>query len=370
MESVARAGLASVVRGWRFSRADGPICVIGDVHGHRDKLLRLWGKLPGAVGGAHAFDSLQVVFLGDYCDKGPDSKGVLETLVGLRREHPGQKHYFLCGNHDFALSAFLGCLPEPHDVRESLRSDGALLRNESIHPSLEGLASFAPPKQGDYSGTWRKQYESKFPGNEQLYTGPGSERMHLQGVRYAARAGSVFDSAPTFASYGVAYGDREGLLRAMPPAHLEFLCNLRWIVKLRGNIGDVLCVHAGLEDESLAALDKTVNALRLRDPALLHRPFIEPLCGRANVERLPTALLAPILQKRGYLPPPLFLISGHHGFVRLNGKRIILDQCAGHADRDLAGLVLERDGAGGSHTQLSNDNGLSIKILTSSPNSR
>ena len=45
------------------------------------------------------------VFLGDYIDRGPDSRGVLEFVIGLQRRMPSQV-ICLCGNHeDLALNA-------------------------------------------------------------------------------------------------------------------------------------------------------------------------------------------------------------------------------------------------------------------------
>jgi serine/threonine protein phosphatase 1 len=66
--------------------------VIGDIHGDRAALDALLAKLP-----ADADDT--VVFLGDYVDRGPDSRGVVERLIEHARRHPS---IFLCGNHEDA----------------------------------------------------------------------------------------------------------------------------------------------------------------------------------------------------------------------------------------------------------------------------
>lgn len=311
MQQWRRTGMTGA--GWRFRKASGPICFVGDVHGQTDKLRRLWDKLPGVLG-ASVFDKLNVVFLGDYVDKGPDSRGTVEWLTGdLPRQHPGQHHHFLCGNHDFALAAFLGLLGEP----------GA-----------------------DLSATWRAPGEAAAKmADERLYAGPGLEAMHLQGARYAVEGG-VFNSAPTFASYGAPFGDRAALLAAMPAAHQDFLRGLDWISEISSEVGEVVSVHAGLEDQPEAEMLRTVAALRAKDAALLALPFIEPLCGRANVERMPSAMVpAAHRAPQRYPDPPLFLVSGHHGFLRMNGRRIVLDMGAGRDDADLAALVLQMKGA-------------------------
>jgi hypothetical protein len=47
------------------------------------------------------------------------------------------------------------------------------------------------------------------------------ENMHLQGRLWAGPE-DRFNASETFKSYGVPYGDREGLLKAMPAEHKYF----------------------------------------------------------------------------------------------------------------------------------------------------
>jgi serine/threonine protein phosphatase 1 len=65
---------------------------IGDIHGCLDKLQRLLDVLrydPAAD---------RLIFLGDYIDRGPDSKGVVDLLLGLQGENSA--NIFLMGNHE------------------------------------------------------------------------------------------------------------------------------------------------------------------------------------------------------------------------------------------------------------------------------
>ena len=48
----------------------------------------------------------RVVFIGDYIDRGPDSRGVLQLLNEFREEFPGS--IFLRGNHEDMLLDYLG----------------------------------------------------------------------------------------------------------------------------------------------------------------------------------------------------------------------------------------------------------------------
>jgi len=87
------------------------IC-IGDLHGNLTRAKALWTNLVDTIGDQEVSNA-EVVFLGDFCDRGPDTKGVIDWLINLqlsRSQYPGRTH-FLCGNHDFGMAAFLSCLP-------------------------------------------------------------------------------------------------------------------------------------------------------------------------------------------------------------------------------------------------------------------
>jgi serine/threonine protein phosphatase 1 len=78
----------------------GKIFAVGDVHGCVDKLRTLLGmiKLDWARD--------MMVFLGDYVDRGPDSRGVIELLLDLKKRH-GDRLVFLKGNHEWMFMQFL-----------------------------------------------------------------------------------------------------------------------------------------------------------------------------------------------------------------------------------------------------------------------
>jgi hypothetical protein len=58
----------------------GPLDVIGDVHGEIDALRALLGHLGYATDGTHS-DGRRAVFVGDLCDRGPDSPAVLDLVM-------------------------------------------------------------------------------------------------------------------------------------------------------------------------------------------------------------------------------------------------------------------------------------------------
>ena len=69
----------------------GSVYVVGDIHGCMEPLRTLMARVaPGPAD--------RLVFIGDYIDRGPDARGVVEYLLGL----PGRPT-FLLGNHDQML---------------------------------------------------------------------------------------------------------------------------------------------------------------------------------------------------------------------------------------------------------------------------
>ena len=77
--------------------------VIGDIHGRADLLDRMIAAIADDLAARPAADSL-VVTVGDYVDRGPDSRGVIERLLG----NPFPTRYIaLKGNHEELLHGFL-----------------------------------------------------------------------------------------------------------------------------------------------------------------------------------------------------------------------------------------------------------------------
>lgn len=86
-----------------------PIYAIGDIHGQKAELERVL-DLIAQDGGPDA----QIVFLGDFVDRGPDSAGVLDLLV--EGHETGRDWTFLKGNHDRMFEWFMESPPrhDPH----------------------------------------------------------------------------------------------------------------------------------------------------------------------------------------------------------------------------------------------------------------
>ncbi|MGZ8423454.1 MAG: metallophosphoesterase family protein [Candidatus Binatia bacterium] len=74
--------------------------VIGDIHGCSEELRHLVDALPVRPGD-------ELVFLGDYIDRGPDSSGVVSFLIELKASLSENKLVFLKGNHEDMLLSYL-----------------------------------------------------------------------------------------------------------------------------------------------------------------------------------------------------------------------------------------------------------------------
>jgi serine/threonine protein phosphatase 1 len=109
--------------------------VVGDIHGCLGMLTRLMDKIDWRP------DKDNLIFLGDYIDRGLDSKGVVDFILELRRFSP--RVQCLIGNHeelflDFLnggdLHAFLvnGGLTTLQSYRLDYRSDKPLIPAEHL----------------------------------------------------------------------------------------------------------------------------------------------------------------------------------------------------------------------------------------------
>lgn len=81
------------------------IWAVGDIHGCSDLLDALMAVIQADLLTSVGVE-YHVVFLGDYVDRGPDSRGVLDRLSRLKSRQ-GLVYHFLRGNHEDRMEAFL-----------------------------------------------------------------------------------------------------------------------------------------------------------------------------------------------------------------------------------------------------------------------
>lgn len=187
-----------------------PIYAIGDIHGQLAMLENAL-RLIEADGGPDA----KVVFVGDYIDRGPDSRGVVDFLI--EGEKAGRPWVMLKGNHDRYLTRFLD------DMRVS-----------DPRTSVPGLTWLHPRLGGD------KTLAS--------YGVEASVDMPLEPILQAARA-------------------------AVPQSHVTFL-ESRPLLHCTDN---KLFVHAGIKPGVALEDQEEDDLVWIRDPFLSYKKSFGPL---------------------------------------------------------------------------------------------
>lgn len=86
--------------------ANEQVYAVGDIHGRSDLLEALLAKIEADAASRSSDRILRLIFLGDYIDRGDDSKQVIDLLMNF--ENPNFKQVdYLAGNHEAALLEFL-----------------------------------------------------------------------------------------------------------------------------------------------------------------------------------------------------------------------------------------------------------------------
>lgn len=122
-----------------FARAPAPeethrIYAVGDIHGRADLLDKLLEKIVRDASQTPATQSL--VFVGDYIDRGSDSRGVIERLLDAPE---GFETHYLRGNHDQALLDFLEN-PSSYRTWRRFGADETLLSYDVEPPAQDETA--------------------------------------------------------------------------------------------------------------------------------------------------------------------------------------------------------------------------------------
>ena len=313
------------------------VVLIGDIHGWSDRIRTLWVRLEAKLGQARLARAV-VVLLGDYVDRGPDSRGVLDFLIHLKetRDAAGRVTRFIAGNHDFGMACFLGTPP----------IDEAVLRDVDLDST--------------HKETQRSCYQHEVDGG-----------MHTAGRRWGGST-TYQNTAETFRSYGVdlescigcSPESRELFIERVPEEHKRFLASLEWCADLEMGPhiqpgGRVLCVHAGLVPT--LPLEPQLEALKARDVAApvlqtQYLGYIDAFSAKLKV-----------MPQHPELKGKAVLVSGHHAtrfstdgtdedaccepglaykvpvFAErdaMNGERLITDFSGGWENKELEALVL------------------------------
>src|SRR5579862_6122192 len=81
------------------------VYAVGDVHGRLDLLRDLLQRIAADAARNPSDTARSLIFLGDYIDRGTESRGVVDCL--LEDPLPGFETIRLMGNHEDAMLGFL-----------------------------------------------------------------------------------------------------------------------------------------------------------------------------------------------------------------------------------------------------------------------
>ena len=134
------------------------VYAIGDVHGRLDLLEAMLVRI-GADLAARPHPRPLVICLGDYVDRGPESRGVIERLIALEASDLPAR--FLLGNHDSYIRAYL------HDPDWYDRTYHWLADNMGGNATLASYG--VPDASARHPGTTRDAFAAAFPAEHMAF---------------------------------------------------------------------------------------------------------------------------------------------------------------------------------------------------------
>jgi serine/threonine protein phosphatase 1 len=159
--------------------AGSMLYAVGDIHGEAELLDELLARIPHRPGD-------RFVFVGDYVDRGPDSRGVVDRLIRLARE---RECVFLLGNHESMFLDFLGWRAPEYFAGDAFLMNGG-------DRTLASYGYFDVPQPGQDRFRLPKDHEDFYRGLRLhhldgdylfVHAGVGRALLDESDVRYALR---------------------------------------------------------------------------------------------------------------------------------------------------------------------------------------
>jgi serine/threonine protein phosphatase 1 len=157
---------------------------VGDIHGEVGKLDALLEKLPLEAGD-------RLVFLGDYVDRGLDSRAVVDRLIALQKSY---ECVFLLGNHESMFLDFLGWRDQIYFGGEAFLMNGGDRTLASYGyfeaPDSEQRFDLPPDHQKFFQNLALHYLDGDYLF---VHAGLGRDELHESDLGYALRRTRVED---------------------------------------------------------------------------------------------------------------------------------------------------------------------------------
>ena len=153
------------------------VYAVGDVHGRADLLHEMEARIERDLERAPPPGVVRRIYLGDYVDRGPDTRGVVERLCRARRD--GSRRTCLMGNHDWWFREFL----EGAEVAPAWLSSGGDATLASY-----GVSEFPPLSDEDAWAKLRSRLRRRVPPEHRRFFNT-LERMTRHGDYLFVHAG-------------------------------------------------------------------------------------------------------------------------------------------------------------------------------------
>ena len=114
--------------------------LIGDIHGHSLQLVELLGELGYTkIDGVYRHPERRVIFLGDFIDRGPDQRGVLEIVRPMIDSGAALS---VMGNHEFNAIAYYTLDPDDHNRHLRVHFEKNTNQHAAFLEAFEGKSDY------------------------------------------------------------------------------------------------------------------------------------------------------------------------------------------------------------------------------------
>ena len=160
---------------------------IGDIHGNLSALSDLLDQLRPELGADDV-----VVFLGDYIDRGPESKGCIDAILAFQAQ-VAAKVVGLCGNHedwmlrtmrDYARHSWLLGMQPLDTIRSYSPAAARRLRTAAREAGLQLFAGSCELPYGVFFDAMPSEHRTFFEGSLTHYQSPDCICVHA-GVHHS-----------------------------------------------------------------------------------------------------------------------------------------------------------------------------------------